>query len=143
MKYSVVVQGKQRPLEPRPNEEVYRIAKEAIQNAFMHSGGSRIEIECVYGDCDFTLRVRDDGRGIDPEVQAAGGRVGHFGLTGMRERAKRIGANLKVWSQQNAGTEIEVSLQSALLKPSSNRYLGWLSQLRDKQFHCCDKLNHL
>jgi signal transduction histidine kinase len=62
------------------------------------------------------VRVRDDGKGIDPAVLRAEGREGHFGLGGMRERAKVAGGNLTVWSGLGAGTEVELSI------PEPNAY---------------------
>ena len=132
-KYNVIVQGKPKPLESEVNEEVFRIGKEAITNAFLHSGASLIEVEVSFEDRNFRLRVRDDGRGIEPAIHEAGGRAGHFGLTGMRERARKIGAELEVWSQDQAGTEIEMSLPLALASHSRSRPFAWLMQLRDKQ----------
>jgi signal transduction histidine kinase len=83
--------------------EVFRIGDEAIRNACVHSQGRRLDIELIYKE-HLTVRVRDDGRGIDPETLTAG-KIGHYGLTGMRERAERIGANLEVASSPT-GTEI-------------------------------------
>ena len=62
----------------------------------------------------FGLRFRDDGKGIDPRVLERGGRSGHWGLPGMHERAKRIGAQLEVWSEVEAGTEVELSIPASI-----------------------------
>jgi signal transduction histidine kinase/streptogramin lyase len=132
-KYSVIVQGKTRPLQSRIGEEVFRIGKEAITNAFQHSEATTVEVEISFGDRDFKLHVRDNGCGIDPAIQETGTRAGHFGLTGMRERAKRIKAKLEIWSQIGAGTEIELSISAPNAFPATNRYFSWVSQLKDKQ----------
>jgi signal transduction histidine kinase/ligand-binding sensor domain-containing protein len=132
-KYSVIIQGKPKPLETTVSEEVFRIGKEAITNAFQHSGANKIEVEISFEERDLKVRVRDDGRGIDPGIQQAGGRPGHFGLTGMRERAQKIGAKLDIWSQGRAGTEIELHIPSALTTPAASRAFAWLMQLRDRQ----------
>ena len=100
------VAGDAREMHPVVRDEVYRIGYEAIRNACTHSGGSRLEVGLTYAQ-DLTVRVSDDGVGIDPAL-AADGREGHFGLQGMRERAARIGAALTVVSSANAGTEIKV-----------------------------------
>jgi signal transduction histidine kinase len=63
--YQLIVEGKPRPLDPLVRDEVYRIAREAIRNAFRHAGATRIEVELVYGAACFRIRVRDDGIGID------------------------------------------------------------------------------
>jgi signal transduction histidine kinase len=88
---------------------VYRIGREAVINAFRHAHAGKIEMELRYSARNLTLMVRDDGRGIDPNVLKTG-RDGHFGLVGMRERADHIGARLRVMSSASAGTEIELSI---------------------------------
>jgi signal transduction histidine kinase len=107
--FRVMVEGRPRPLHPLIRDEVYRIGREAVVNAFRHSGAKRIEVELEYASSRLRVLVRDDGRGIDPEVLRSG-REGHWGLSGMRERAERIGARLKVWSRDEAGTEVEMSI---------------------------------
>jgi signal transduction histidine kinase len=105
--YRVIVEGTPRQLHPIIRDEAYRIGREALANAFRHSGGNKIEIELEYSAKQLRILVRDDGAGIDPEVLHSG-RDGHWGLAGMRERAESIGARLKVWSRTNAGTEVEL-----------------------------------
>ena len=105
----VVVEGHPRPLLPEVRDEIYRIAREALVNAFRHSGAKSIEVEIEYAPRQLRVVIRDDGAGIDPEVLRAG-REDHWGLSGMRERAERIGAHLKVWSRDGAGTEIELTV---------------------------------
>jgi signal transduction histidine kinase len=107
--YKVIVEGQARPVHPVIRDEVYRIGREAVVNAFRHSGAKRIEVELEYAPSRLRVLVRDDGRGIDAEVLRSG-RDGHWGLSGMRERAERIGARLKVWSRDEAGTEVEMSI---------------------------------
>lgn len=96
--------GDSRDMHPIVRDEVYRIGYEAIRNACLHSGGSRIEVELRY-ERDLVVRVKDDGQGIDPVI-ATEGKDGHFGLQGMRERAVRIGAKLMLVSTATTGTEI-------------------------------------
>jgi signal transduction histidine kinase len=103
---SLSLSGRSREMHPVVRDEVYRIAYEAIRNACAHSGGTRLDVALTYAD-DLTIRVSDNGAGIDSAV-AADGREGHFGLQGMRERAARIGARLTVVSSANSGTEIKV-----------------------------------
>ncbi len=105
--YRVIVYGRPLPLNPVIRDEVYRIGREALINAFRHAEAKAIELQIDYSARQFTLRVRDDGRGIDERVVAAGV-DGHWGLSGMRERATRIGAGFNVWSREEAGTEIEL-----------------------------------
>ncbi len=106
--YRVIIEGKPRPLNPIIRDEVYRIGREALLNAFHHSGGKSIELELEYSH-HLRMLVRDDGRGIDPEVVRSG-TDGHWGLAGMRERAESIGAGFKVRSRAAAGTEVELTV---------------------------------
>jgi signal transduction histidine kinase len=103
----IIVEGTPRQLHPIIRDEAYRIGREALANAFRHSGANKIEIELEYSTKQLRIVVRDDGAGIDPEVLQSG-RDGHWGLAGMRERAESIGARLKVLSRTNVGTEVEL-----------------------------------
>ena len=103
---SLSVTGGAREMHPVVRDEIYRIGYEAIRNACMHSGGSRLEVEVRYAR-DLTVRIVDDGVGIEPAI-ADVGKDGHFGLQGMRERAPGIGAKLTVVSSPGCGTEIVV-----------------------------------
>jgi signal transduction histidine kinase/ligand-binding sensor domain-containing protein len=107
--YRVIVEGRPRSLKPMVRDEVYRIGREALVNAFRHSGAAHIEIELGYASHELSVFIRDDGRGIDPEVIRAGSE-GHWGITGMRERAERIGGHLRIRSHEAAGTEVELRL---------------------------------
>jgi signal transduction histidine kinase/ligand-binding sensor domain-containing protein len=106
--FRVSVQGTRRGLHPIVREEGFLIAREALGNAFRHAQARDIEAEVTYGERALQVRVRDDGLGISPAVLQAGGRPGHFGLLGMRERAKKLGGHLDVWSKPGAGTEIDL-----------------------------------
>ncbi len=106
----VQVKGEPRRLRPIVRDEMYRIAAEALRNAFQHSQATQIEGELHYDVRQFRLRIRDNGQGINPEVLATEGREGHFGLRGMRERAGLAGGKLTVWSAPGAGAEVEVTI---------------------------------
>ena len=94
-------------------------AAEALRNVFQHSRATQVEVELCYDAREFRLRVRDDGQGIDPQILAGGGREGHFGLRGMRERAKLAGGKLTLWSAPDSGTEVELLIPgSAAYAPS-------------------------
>ena len=112
--FRVLVEGTPRSLDPILRDEIYRIVREALRNAFHYAQARRIETEITYGDPLFRLRVRDDGNGIDPEVLGQGSRAGHWGLPGMHERAKRIGGELNVWSRPGAGTEVELTIPGSI-----------------------------
>jgi signal transduction histidine kinase/ligand-binding sensor domain-containing protein len=124
--FRLIVEGQARPLHPVIRDEVYRIGREALVNAFRHSKATSIEVELEYADSQLRVLVRDNGRGIDEQVLRAG-REGHWGLSGMRERAEGIGAKLKVWSSAAGGTEVELSVPSqiAFRYPPPGRALQW------------------
>jgi ligand-binding sensor domain-containing protein/signal transduction histidine kinase len=130
--FRVIVEGRARPVHPAVRDEIYRIGHEALVNAFHHSRASGIEVELEYADNQLRVLVRDNGCGIDPQVLRAG-RDGHWGLSGMRERAARIGATLKVWSRTEGGTEVDLSVPSRVAfqhSPSGGGLVGWLARLR-------------
>ena len=113
----VTVEGSTRTLQPTVSEEAYRIGREALSNAFRHSNATAVEAPIIYGADEFRLRVRDDGRGIDVSTLEADSTPGHWGLTGMRERAELIRAQLSIWSRESAGTEIELRVPARLAYP--------------------------
>jgi len=84
-----------------------------MTNSLLHANGGRVEIEITYDSKHLALRVRDDGCGIDTSVLEAGGRQGHWGLQGMRERARQIGGRLDIWSRVGSGTEVELRVPAS------------------------------
>jgi signal transduction histidine kinase len=109
----VIVEGEARPLRPLIGDDVFLIGREALANAFHHSGASEVEVELEYSADQLKLLVRDNGCGFaDGVIQSA--RNEHYGLTGMRERTGRIGGRLRVLSRRDAGTEIELSVPSRI-----------------------------
>jgi signal transduction histidine kinase len=112
--FRVTVEGEQQSLSPLPRTEVYRITREILQNAFRHAQAHHIEAEIRYDDRLLRVRIRDDGRGIDPRILQAGGCAGHWGLRGARERAQQIGARLDFWSEAGAGTEVQLTVPAAV-----------------------------
>jgi len=106
--FMTFVEGTALELHEIIREETYSIGREALINALNHSGAHSVELTITYDAREFRVRVRDDGRGIDPGVLKDGGRAGHWGLQGMRERADRIGAQLQVSSSPGAGTKVEL-----------------------------------
>jgi len=132
--FRVVAEGSARQLRPVIREEVYRIGREALVNAFRHSKASNVEVELEYAPSHLRLLVRDNGSGIDPHVIHAG-RDGHWGLSGMRERAERIGARFRVLSGASAGTEVELSVPGhiAFEFPPSESPWGWLAKVSPRK----------
>jgi signal transduction histidine kinase len=120
--FRVIVQGQPRALHPVIRDEVCRIGREAIVNAFLHALANRIEVEIEYTPGHLHVLVRDDGIGVDPEILRSG-REGHWGLIGMRERAHRIGATLKLFSRAEAGTEVELAIPGHIAYRNPTRSL--------------------
>jgi signal transduction histidine kinase/ligand-binding sensor domain-containing protein len=114
------VEGTPRDLHPILRDDVYRIAREALRNAYRHAQASRIEAEVTYSAREVRLRIRDDGKGIDPQHLNAG-RARHWGLTNMRERAQQIGSELSLWSEVGAGTEVELRIPGSVAYGPSRR----------------------
>jgi signal transduction histidine kinase len=130
--YRVVVEGRRRELTAVVRDEAYRIAREAVSNAYQHAKAGHIETEVIFGDADLTIRVRDDGIGVDPQILARGQRPGHWGLPGMRERSESFGGHLHVWSEGNAGTEVELRIPAdiAYSEPRRSSFAGLKNLLR-------------
>jgi signal transduction histidine kinase/ligand-binding sensor domain-containing protein len=110
--FRIQVEGSPKALNPVIRDEVYRIAAEALRNAIRHSGAKRIEVEVRYDEENLKLGVRDDGKGIDESVLQKEYAPGHWGLRGMRERAKLAGGELELWSKPESGTEIQVKIHA-------------------------------
>lgn len=108
--FDMQVAGVPRQLRPEVHEEIYAIAREALFNASSYANAGRICLELEYSTGAFAVRIRDDGRGLDESVAAAGHRPGHWGLVGMRERAGCIGAVLEIASKPGAGTQVTVTV---------------------------------
>ena len=118
--FRVTVEGPQRELAVVLQDEIFQIGREVLRNAFRHASASRIEVEIRFTDRLFRMRIRDDGKGIDRKVLQEGTVKGHWGLPGMRERAKRIGGRLVIWSEAGAGTEVELSVPARVAYAKSH-----------------------
>ena len=133
--FQVAVEGHARDLHPIVRDEIYKIAAEALRNAFRHAQAGRVEVDIRYDDDQFRLRVRDDGKGIDASVLADQGREGHYGLRGMPERAALIGGRLAVWSEVGAGTEVELRLPASTVYATAARRSWWARVLPLRRSH--------
>jgi len=122
--FELIEEGERQTLSPNSKNEVCRIALEILRNAYQHSHAQRIEAEIRYGDHSLRVRIRDDGSGIDPKVLKEGGREGHWGLRGVRERAERIGAHLDFWSESGAGTEVQLTVPASVAYETSRDGVG-------------------
>jgi signal transduction histidine kinase len=122
----LIEEGERQMLSSTVSNDICRIAVELLRNAYQHAHAHRIEAEIRYGDSTFRLRIRDDGQGIDPNMLKEGGRAGHWGLRGLRERAEKIGAHLDLWSEPGNGTEVQ------LVVPASTAYQNAPASYRAK-----------
>ena len=124
--FCVTVEGSPRDLQTVLQDELYRIGREILRNAFRHAHAKKIEVEIRFDAEVFRIRFRDDRIGIDPEVLKEGARAGHWGLRGVRERAELAGAQLDLWSEMGAGMEVQVTVpaSAAYAKSPETRLLG-------------------
>jgi signal transduction histidine kinase/ligand-binding sensor domain-containing protein len=121
VQFDVIVSGNSQELNAVVQEELVKIGREALFNAFRHAKASRIEVEVHFGIVELRVRLRDNGTGIDPAILREGSAVGHYGLPGMRERCSKIRSSLELWSRPGAGTEIEVRVPAAIAYPQSGK----------------------
>ena len=128
----VAVQGVPRELRIQVTDDICRIAQEALRNAKQHAESQQVKVEIIYSKDRLLLRVIDDGKGIDANVLEQGGRPGHWGLVGMRERAKRIGAKLSIFARPSGGTEVELTLPASLAYEFQHAGYRWRALLGHK-----------
>jgi signal transduction histidine kinase/ligand-binding sensor domain-containing protein len=126
----VAVEGRGREVQPILRDEIYRITAEALRNAFRHARAARIDVAIRHGDDELRIVVKDNGKGMDPEVLKRGNRHGHWGLPGMRERAEAIGAEFDVWSSNGNGTEVSLLVPAAIAYVSPARRRQWFNRTR-------------
>jgi signal transduction histidine kinase len=121
----VKIEGVPRQLIDGVAYEMIAIAREAIYNAGSHAGADRLTAQVIYAKRWFTLAVSDNGRGTPPEVLRAGGKEGHWGLAGMRERAKRSGGTLAIDSSAGSGTTVTLRLPARAAYKRNRRLWYW------------------
>ena len=123
-RFSLAIVGTPQSLDPTVHNETYKIGREAMTNAFKHAQASRVEADVLYDNDNLRLRVRDNGVGIDQKI-LNNGRPGHWGMAGMRERAQKIGGELKIWSHSDAGTEIDLTIPATVAYPLNRKRSRW------------------
>ena len=97
------------PLKPEAEEQLYRLAQEALNNVVKHARTVAASVGVTSGPSDVTVVIHDDGIGFDPSL----GRPGHLGLASMRERATRLGGRLDIATAPGRGTTITVTVPAA------------------------------
>jgi signal transduction histidine kinase/ligand-binding sensor domain-containing protein len=115
VQFHVEVEGSAHPIDAYIHEEILLIGREALTNAFRHSGASAIAVEITYRFSALQLRVHDNGCGVDKAVLAAGGRENHWGLTNMRERARKMHGTLRVEVPSKGGTTVELRVPASVV----------------------------
>jgi signal transduction histidine kinase/ligand-binding sensor domain-containing protein len=110
----IVIEGRQRPVDPLVAVELARIVGEALFNVCRHANASTVEIIVRFGPRQLGVEVRDDGVGIPANVIAKGHKPGHFGLIGMRERAERIGCSFSIDSRPGMGCAVTMTMPARL-----------------------------
>ena len=119
--FRIEVEGAVRELHPILRDEVYRVAAEALRNAFRHAQARQMEVEIHYDQRELRLHVRDDGKGMEAKVLQGQSPAGHYGMHGMRERAESVGGRLEVWSELDSGTEVEMTIPASIAYATSHR----------------------
>ena len=103
----IAVEGERRRLPEIVEENLLRIAQEAMTNVVKHSGATRVTVRLTYGSNSVSLEIKDNGAGLSADKVAAQGDR-HFGLLGMSERAKRLRGRLDVSGTPGEGTTVRV-----------------------------------
>lgn len=111
--FSLSVDGPQRLLAPGVGADVLAICREALGNAFQHAKARRVDVAMQFGPSALIITVSDDGIGVAPDTLRQGGRSGHFGLPGMRERAARFGGMLEIGPRPVGGTQCVLTVPAA------------------------------
>lgn len=134
-KFRFSEKGSPRPLCAVIHDEVYYICHEALANSFQHSGASDVLAEVEYTKNYVKINITDNGIGIDPRFLKSG-RKGHWGLSGMRERAQKIGAKLQISSRARVATEIELVIPAhiAFEAVKFSIFRNWRNRLADGKF---------
>ena len=128
--FCVQEEGASRDLHAILRDDIFRIASEALRNAFLHAQAGRIEVQIHYDERQLRVRIRDDGKGIDPQIVTSKECPGHWGLRGMQERAKLVGGNFELWSKLGSGTEVELTIPASTAYAKSTQRRSWLSRKR-------------
>jgi signal transduction histidine kinase/ligand-binding sensor domain-containing protein len=124
--FSLRTQGTPRALQELAACEIYSIGREALMNAFRHADAASIQVELHYGASQFSLQVLDDGKGIEPTILNKGS-SGHWGLTGLFERASRIGGQLTLDNRDSGGVRVRLIVPAARVYAGQARWKRWFN----------------
>jgi signal transduction histidine kinase/ligand-binding sensor domain-containing protein len=122
---TIDVQGQPQPLPPLIRDEIFHTIGEALRNAFHHAAATQIDVKIHYNARELRVTVHDDGSGIDPELLRKGGKRGHFGLSGMRERAELAGGHLTIRSTPGEGTDVDLRVPASRAYGRSPQARRW------------------
>ncbi len=125
VQFDVVVDGRERSIDPSIHEEVLLIGREALTNAFRHSAATTICVELLYGRSSLQMSVHDNGRGLERAVLITGSRLGHWGLLTMRERARRMHADIEIGPRSKKGTQVLLRVPGSLAYHGRKKRLRW------------------
>jgi len=128
--FCVIREGVDATLHAHVADEVFYIAREALTNAFRHSGASEIILKLAYGPRYFSMSCRDNGRGFDSGDNE---KSGHWGLTGMSERAERLGGRLNLRTEPAKGSEVLFVLPSYRAYKNRSRLMFYLRAFRPSE----------
>ena len=124
-RFRLFIDGRPRSLHELVQEEIVLIVREALINAFTHSGATNIVAKVTWNLSGLHVRISDNGCGIDQSVLKAGSRTGHWGLPGMRERARVVHASMDIRAGASGGTEIELRIPAGVAYRRQIKGLSW------------------
>jgi signal transduction histidine kinase len=131
--FCLTVEGAPRSLRPLIAEEIERIGGEALNNAFRHARANRVDVQIQYAPDSLSLRVSDDGAGFEVAAWNDHVQAEHWGLMGMRERARTIRAQLEVTSRPGQGTAVKLHVRGSIaFERSATTQRRWLWLLLGK-----------
>lgn len=110
LQWTIEEQGRVRLVCAPVADETGWIVREAVSNSLRHASAATIVVRISHGAEKLSVAVVDDGVGLPPSVLEAGMREGHYGMVGMRERARRLTGALEIQSIARKGTEIRLTI---------------------------------
>jgi ligand-binding sensor domain-containing protein len=131
LRFEASLKGLARPLRPRVYDEMYSIGREAMFNAARRSMGDLISLSIEYGKHELELTIRDNGCGLVLDEPVSEEVSGRWGLKGIRERAKLIGAELQILSESGKGTSVTLRLKRSLAYETDSWQIKFIAGLRD------------